>query len=183
MLQCMGISLVQALACRLFGAKPLPELMLEVNWTQGNTFHLKCIWMSYIFIRENVYLKNLLILLKLLVTKLAFYEQGYPLETREETIITPSYIWFLARHVWTKKMHAAMFRSKHGPLIILFVTMVTRTWCHARWPYLNKARQTGSTPEWRVDYVTITLWRTDVPTPTPYGTLCYDMTVMLQTTR
>ena len=53
MRQWIGSTLVQVMACRLFGAKPLPEPMRAyiVNCTLGNKFHLNR--NSYIFIQEN----------------------------------------------------------------------------------------------------------------------------------
>ena len=49
-------ALVQLMACRLFGAKPLPEPMLAiVNWTPGNKFKWKSNRNSIIFIQENAF--------------------------------------------------------------------------------------------------------------------------------
>ena len=43
---------VQVMACRLFGAKSLPESCIE-NWSPGNKFQWKLNRNSIIFIQEN----------------------------------------------------------------------------------------------------------------------------------
>ena len=49
-------SLVQVMACRLFGAKPLPEpLLLIVNRTHGNKFQRNSNRNSVIFSQENAF--------------------------------------------------------------------------------------------------------------------------------
>ena len=56
MRQWTGPSSVQAMACRLFGAKPLPEqCWLIVNWTQGNKFQWNLKRNYIIFIQENAF--------------------------------------------------------------------------------------------------------------------------------
>ena len=54
MRQWIGSSLVRVMACRLFGAKPLPELMLTC-WTPGNKFQWNLNRNSVIFIQENAF--------------------------------------------------------------------------------------------------------------------------------
>ena len=51
--QWTGSALVQVMACRQFGAKPLPEPMLAVNWTPGNKLQWNSTWNSIIFFQEN----------------------------------------------------------------------------------------------------------------------------------
>ena len=56
MRQWTGSALVQVMACRLFGAKPLPEPMLFfVKWTPGNKFQWNLNQNSVIFIQENAF--------------------------------------------------------------------------------------------------------------------------------
>ena len=51
-----GAALVQVMACRLLGAKPLPEPMwLTVNWTPGNKFQRNMNGNYIIFIQENAF--------------------------------------------------------------------------------------------------------------------------------
>ena len=56
MRQRSGSSLVHVMACRLFGAKPLPEpLLLIVNGTHGNKFQRNSNRNSVIFFQENAF--------------------------------------------------------------------------------------------------------------------------------
>ena len=51
--QWTGSALVQVMACRQFGTKPLPEPMLAVNSTPGNKLQWNSYWNSIIFFQEN----------------------------------------------------------------------------------------------------------------------------------
>ena len=49
-----GSMLIQVMACRLFGTKPLPEpSRFIVNWIPGNKFQWNSNWNSIMFIQEN----------------------------------------------------------------------------------------------------------------------------------
>ena len=52
MRQRTGSALVNVMACHLFGAKPLPEPMLIVNWTPGNKFQWKSNRNSIILLKK-----------------------------------------------------------------------------------------------------------------------------------
>ena len=50
-----GSVLIQAMPCRLFGVKPLPEPMLTVNWTLVNNFRWNSSRNTKLFIHENAF--------------------------------------------------------------------------------------------------------------------------------